>query len=78
MIQIKLFGVAREIVDTEILKLESSGMSVEELRNRLLSDYPEFLSIKGFMVAVNQEYATDDLSINEADEVAIIPPVSGG
>jgi molybdopterin converting factor small subunit len=30
------------------------------------------------MIAVNNEYALDDDRINENDEIAIIPPVSGG
>ena len=30
------------------------------------------------MVAINQEYATDDQAIHPGDEIAIIPPVSGG
>ena len=78
LIEIKCFGVAKEIVDGEILKLNRPNLSVEELRKQLLHDYPEFSAIKGFMVAVNQEYATDDMTIDSSDEVAIIPPVSGG
>lgn len=30
------------------------------------------------MIAVNAEYASDDREIREGDEVAVIPPVSGG
>ncbi len=32
----------------------------------------------GVMIAVNQEYASLDRLLVEGDEVAIIPPVSGG
>ena len=35
-------------------------------------------SLNGFLIAVNQEYAEDDLEIKAMDEIAIIPPVSGG
>jgi molybdopterin converting factor small subunit len=34
--------------------------------------------VNSFAIAVNQEYAEDNLSINESDEIAIIPPVAGG
>ena len=78
MIKIKCFGVAREIVNNDVLELELSDVSVQELRDSLLKDYPEFSKIKGFMIAVNQEYATDEISISQNDEIAIIPPVSGG
>ncbi|MDF1697492.1 MAG: molybdopterin converting factor subunit 1 [Saprospiraceae bacterium] len=78
MIKVKCFGVAKEIVNTETLEMDVSIDSVEGLRKELHKNFPEFSSIKGFMVAVNQEYATDDQSLSSADEIAIIPPVSGG
>lgn len=78
MIKVKCFGVAKEIVDNEILTLDEGIRSVKELRTKLVDTYPEFSSIQGFMIAVNQEYATDDMSLSSNDEVAIIPPVSGG
>jgi molybdopterin converting factor small subunit len=30
------------------------------------------------LIAVNEEYATDDVVVKSTDEVAIIPPVAGG
>lgn len=78
MIRIKCFGVAKEIVENELLKLDSNIHSVQDLRTEIIKQYPDFLTIKGFMVAVNQEYATDDYVLEEGDEIAIIPPVSGG
>ena len=78
MIRIKCFGIAKEIVGAESLNLESDELTVGELRSKMVAKYIEFTNIKGFMVAVNQEYAPDEISINSRDEVAIIPPVSGG
>ena len=78
MIKVKCFGVAKEIVNGDFFDLEESKISVEELRKQVLVQFPEFSSIQGFMVAVNQEYATDDMVISASDEIAIIPPVSGG
>lgn len=78
MIKVKCFGVAKEIVKNEILEVKDDQLSVKELRVKLLDSFPEFSSIKGFMIAVNQEYATDEMTLSSKDEVAIIPPVSGG
>jgi len=40
--------------------------------------YPEFSKLSSLAVAVNSEYAQDDVPLNRNDEIAIIPPVSGG
>ena len=78
MINIKCFGIAKEIVGNDVASIDSSTISVADLRQRMNKQYKAFTQIKGYMVAVNQEYAIDSQIINADDEVAIIPPVSGG
>jgi len=40
--------------------------------------YPEFSKLSSLAVAVNGEYASNDVPLLNNDEIAIIPPVSGG
>jgi molybdopterin synthase sulfur carrier subunit len=78
-IEIKLFGIAREIVKSSSLVVELKfPCKVKELRDKVMSDYPAFGDLKSIMVAVNSEYASDDVQLSSSDEVALIPPVSGG
>jgi len=49
---------------------------VKDLRNALKEKYD--LNTENCMVAVNMEYVRDDFPINNNDEIAFIPPVSGG
>ena len=78
-IEIKLFGIAKEIVSSSSLNIElESPCTVNELRHEVMSKYPSFGDLKSIMVAVNSEYAKDDLELTASDEVALIPPVSGG
>ena len=78
MLNIKCFGIAKEIVGNDVAFIDSSTISVADLRQRMNKQYKAFTQIKGYMVAVNQEYAINSQIINADDEVAIIPPVSGG
>ena len=77
--KIKCFGIAKDITAaSEIVAEGSSISSVSDLRQWLSSTYPAFANMKSCMIAVNQEYAEDNLLISDQDEIAIIPPVAGG
>ena len=78
MITIKLFGIAREMVGSSTLTIDSPLESVADLLAYLKITYPEMQKLNSLMVAVNSEYAGADTLLKEADEIALIPPVSGG
>lgn len=78
MISVKLFGIAKDIVGTSTLKIAHQISTVDDLLMYLKSEYPEFQKLTSLLVAVNDEYALPEAAISDTDEVAIIPPVSGG
>lgn len=78
MIRILLFGIARDIVGSRILQVDNKLTDVGALLDFLKSEYPQFIGLKSLLVAVNDEYADANTPISEKDEIAIIPPVSGG
>ncbi len=78
-LEVLLFGVARDIFNSPTAQIElDSSSNVGTLKSLLVAQHASLKALAGFVVAVNQEYATDDLTLKEGDEVAIIPPVSGG
>ncbi|TGD81855.1 molybdopterin converting factor subunit 1 [Hymenobacter wooponensis] len=78
-LKIALFGIAREIVGQSTLEVAApEGQSVQELLARLQQEYPALNRLSSLAVAVNNEYASDDAPLHERDEIALIPPVSGG
>jgi len=77
MIKVKLFGIAKEIVSSSFYEIDG-GITVGDLKVKLSNDFPSFSDLRSFLVAINDEYAYDEEVIKESDEVAIIPPVSGG
>ena len=74
------FAMARDLFGAAELSIElESGATIAELKQQLLDRFPESVElIHRSTFAVNQQYATDDLPLDESMEVAIIPPVSGG
>lgn len=76
--KILAFGIAKEIVGGPLLDVDAGGVTVDELKKQLAALYPRLKQLTTFMIAVNGEYATADQVINANDEIAIIPPVSGG
>ncbi len=78
MVTVKLFGIAKEIVGGSTLTLDSPVANVEELLHYLRERYPEFAKLTSLLIAVNDEYARPATVIHDTDEIAVIPPVSGG
>ena len=75
---IKAFGITKDILGARETVFEAEGGTVGSLRAALKRRYPSLLEIRSLMIAVNNAYAEDDLFIGESDEIALIPPVSGG
>ena len=77
--KINLFGITKDIVGSNITEIEMSQLSdVQTVLSKLKTNYPKLNDIKSLLVAVNSEYAESDLVLSETDEIALIPPVSGG
>jgi molybdopterin synthase catalytic subunit len=72
-VTVRLFAGLRERAGVARLELDDVAR-VEEVWARLaLGDEPA-----GVLYAVNREYAARDRELRDGDEVALIPPVSGG
>ena len=52
--------------------------TVGDLKKLLMDQYPSLRELSSLAMAVNQSYARDNDPVNESDEIALIPPVSGG
>jgi molybdopterin synthase sulfur carrier subunit len=75
---VKAFGITKDILGARENIVELEGGTVGSLRKALKNKYPSLLDIRSLMIAVNNTYAEDNLPITESDEIALIPPVSGG
>jgi molybdopterin converting factor subunit 1 len=79
-VNVKLFAVIRDIVGKDELKISvDEGSVASTVLQQLAQQYPRLGEWKGHLrIAVNYEYVPMEHPLRQNDEVAIIPPVSGG
>jgi molybdopterin converting factor subunit 1 len=77
-LNILAFGIAKQIVGSRCITMNMNAPSVGSLMHELEQQYPDLRKLSCYRIAVNQEYADMDHELKDQDEVAIIPPVSGG
>ncbi len=79
-ITIKLFAQFREAVGVGKMEREvETGTSIQDLLDQLQQEYPKLTETgKSFIASVNQKFVPYDTPLQQGDEVALFPPVSGG
>ena len=78
-VNILLFGITKDLVGKQRLTLQIPvKTTVSEFREILQAHYPELIELNSVAIALNNEYAQENNLINAHDEIALIPPVSGG
>ncbi|MFQ5940898.1 MAG: molybdopterin converting factor subunit 1 [Nitrososphaerales archaeon] len=79
-VRVKLFASVRELVGKDEISVSLANQTtVGALRKKISEQYPVVSSKKiTFVVAVNHKVANDSMPISHQDDVAILPPVSGG
>jgi molybdopterin synthase catalytic subunit len=79
-VSVRLFAGLHDLVGRREVELELvEGATVADLREQLASQYPAVAPLMSTLVcAVNEEYAPNEHRLSPGDQVALIPPVSGG
>jgi len=77
-VNVLAFGIVKDIFGKSSISLDIDGTTTADLKDSLERQYPRLKQLSSYMVAVNNEYAQDQCVLTEHDEIAIIPPVSGG
>lgn len=78
-LSVRLFASVREALGTSALTVElPENATVGTLTEELHSRFPQMRDLPPAMVSVNFEYVGEDHPLRENDQVAVIPPVSGG
>ncbi|MBI1875815.1 MAG: molybdopterin converting factor subunit 1 [Acidobacteria bacterium] len=77
---VRLFARLRDIAGTaELVRDVPNGATVATVWEALATEFPELASYQSSISsAVNADYAKMQSAVQDGDEVAFLPPVSGG
>ncbi|MVM37916.1 molybdopterin converting factor subunit 1 [Spirosoma sp. HMF3257] len=78
-VSVLLFGITRDLTGQSAISISlPEHAKVGDMLSQLHQQFPALAGIRSLLVAVNGEYAESDQLLNQNDEIALIPPVSGG
>ena len=82
-LEVLLFGALKDAVHSDCITValpeEQSTLLVGELLQHVAQQYPALARyLPHVRVAVNCEYSSQQQSVQDGDEIALIPPVAGG
>ena len=77
---IRFFASVKDIAKISETTVELPGASVaDDVLSYLISHYPQMRKFRSYIrIAVNESYVDPGFKLHDGDEIAIIPPVSGG
>jgi molybdopterin converting factor subunit 1 len=80
LVTIRLFARLKDIAGSSELRRElPEGATAQTAWDALTGEFPELDSYERTVsCAVNEEYAKLSIALHNGDEIAILPPVSGG
>lgn len=79
-VTVRLFARLRELAGSgELVRDVQGPATVQTVWRALVADFPAIAEYERSMsVAINADYSRMSADVNEGDEVAFLPPVSGG
>jgi len=80
IVTVRMFARAKDLAGSDAIRVElPSGATVARLREQLGKVHPALAGLLDrCAIAVNNEFADPSLPLEETDEIAVLPPVSGG
>jgi molybdopterin synthase catalytic subunit len=79
-VRARFFGLYRELVGSSQADLEiEDKISLADLKQKLAVVFPPLQAFAdNLLLAVNGEYGSAELQLKDGDEIAVLPPLSGG
>lgn len=77
--RVLFFAQLKDVTGCDSTEILATSLNIEQLWAELLKQFPKLAVHRtNVRLARNWEYAASDAIFSDSDEVALIPPVSGG
>ena len=78
--KVKLFAQIKDRVGSSHWSYKSEyKLKASELLEKFFSEFSDLINLKGVTrIAINEEFCLEDMELTGEEELAFIPPVSGG
>ena len=79
-LKVKLFAAHRQLLGKREVDLQvAEGATIMDVWRAMKDHHPQLAHLSDTLVAArNHDYAALDTKVSDGDEIAFIPPVSGG
>ena len=78
-VTVRLFARLRDIAGAELSREVGPGATAATVWRDLVRDFPDLAAYeRSLSTAINADYARMGDAVHDGDEVAFLPPVSGG
>ena len=79
-VQVLFFGMLKDIVGCSEESLEvASGSTLDSIFDHYAARFPRLKELRSSTVlALNQQFSKGPVAVSDGDEIALLPPVSGG
>ncbi len=75
-IKLLFFGVLTDVVGQNSIELEEIS-DLQSVKQYVLSNFPKVMDYS-HIISVNRAIVSDNMDLNNGDEVAFLPPFTGG
>jgi len=81
-VSVKLFANLKDLAGTDSMTIDcEDGISLDQLRSIIVDKLPglkDMLEARRVFISINQDMAQKNDIVKDGDEIALLPPFSGG
>lgn len=76
-IKVRLYGLLQERANKDLIHIDGLIRNSDDLLNAIHIEYPSIKEVK-YVLSINRTIVKEQTNVTPSDEIALLPPFSGG